>query len=54
MVMRIARDEWLYPNMNTGGVVEFDLERQSGSSLSNQATTPPAGHLGADTKAIYI
>ena len=25
MVMQIARDEWLYPNMNTGGVIKFDL-----------------------------
>ena len=26
MVMQIARDEWLYPNMNTGGVVKFSLD----------------------------
>jgi ribose transport system permease protein len=26
MVMQIARDEWLYPNMNTGGVIKFDLK----------------------------
>ena len=25
MVAQIARDEWLYPNMNTGGVIKFDL-----------------------------
>ena len=33
MVMRIARDEWLYPNMNTGGVIEFDLDGKIVSSL---------------------
>jgi ribose transport system permease protein len=33
MVMRIARDEWLYPNMNTGGVIEFDLAGTVVSSL---------------------
>jgi len=36
MVMRIARDEWLYPNMNTGGVVEFDLTGTVVSSLWDQ------------------
>lgn len=25
MVMRVSRDEWLFPNMNAGGVVKFDL-----------------------------
>lgn len=33
MVSRIARDEWLYPNMNTGGVVKFDLDGNIVSSL---------------------
>ena len=33
MVMRIARDEWLYPNMNTGGVIKFDLAGTIVSSL---------------------
>lgn len=33
MVMRLARDEWLYPNMNTGGVVELDLAGTVVSSL---------------------
>ena len=33
MGMRIARDEWLYPNMNTGGIVEFDLDGRIVSSL---------------------
>lgn len=33
MVMRIARDEWLYPNMNTGGVIKFDLTGRVLSSL---------------------
>ena len=33
MVMRIARDEWLYPNMNTGGVIKFDLDGRVLSSL---------------------
>jgi ribose transport system permease protein len=26
MVRQIARDEWLYPNMNMGGVIKFDLD----------------------------
>lgn len=25
MVQRVARDEWIYPNMNTGCVIKFDL-----------------------------
>ena len=33
MVMRIARDEWLYPNMNTGGVIKFDLDGKIVQSL---------------------
>ncbi len=33
MVMQIARDEWLYPNMNTGGVIKFDLSGQIVQSL---------------------
>ncbi len=26
MVLKVARDEWLYPNMNTGCVIKFDAE----------------------------
>lgn len=37
MVMRIARDEWLYPNMNTGGVIKFDLQGRVLGSLWDQA-----------------
>ena len=33
MVMQIARDEWLYPNMNTGGVIKFDLQGKIVQSL---------------------
>ncbi len=33
MVMQIARDEWLYPNMNTGGVIKFDLSGKIVQSL---------------------
>ena len=33
MVARVARDEWLYPNMNTGGVIKFDLAGQVTASL---------------------
>lgn len=36
MVMRIARDEWLYPNMNTGGVIKFDLQGNVLGSLWDQ------------------
>ncbi|MFK5980691.1 MAG: SMP-30/gluconolactonase/LRE family protein [Rhizobiaceae bacterium] len=28
MVYRVARDEWLYPNLNTGCVAKFDLDGQ--------------------------
>ena len=33
MVSRIARDEWIYPNMNTGGVIKFDLAGKVVQSL---------------------
>jgi ribose transport system permease protein len=33
MVAQIARDEWLYPNMNTGGVIKFDLSSAIVQSL---------------------
>lgn len=33
MVTRIARDEWLYPNMNTGGVIKFNLAGEVLQSL---------------------
>ncbi|WP_221794114.1 ABC transporter permease [Aquisediminimonas sediminicola] len=36
MVMRIARDEWLYPNMNTGGVIKFNLQGEVLGSLWDQ------------------
>jgi len=36
MVMRIARDEWLYPNMNTGGVIKFSLDGMVLRSLWDQ------------------
>ena len=28
MVQKVARDEWLYPNMNTGCVIKFDASGQ--------------------------
>ena len=37
MVLRTARDEWLYPNMNTGGVIKFALDGTVLHSLWDQA-----------------
>ncbi len=52
MVYRVARDEWLYPNLNTGCVVKFDLQGQIMEALwdiegkSHPAVTSIREHKG--------
>lgn len=33
MAMQVARDQWVFPNLNTGGVIKFDLTGQVLQSL---------------------
>jgi ribose transport system permease protein len=33
MAMQVARDQWVFPNLNTGGVIKFDLAGQVLQSL---------------------
>ena len=33
MAMQVARDQWVFPNLNTGGVIKFDIEGRVHQSL---------------------
>ena len=33
MAMQVARDQWVFPNLNTGGVIKFDLKGRVLQSL---------------------
>ena len=52
MAMQVARDQWVFPNLNTGGVIKFDLQgrvRQSlwdGSGNSHPQVTSMREHKG--------
>ena len=37
MTQRVAFEEWIYPNINTGGVVKFDLSGKILDSLWDRA-----------------
>ena len=52
MAMQVARDQWVFPNLNTGGVIKFDLQgrvRQSlwdGAGNSHPQVTSMREHKG--------
>ena len=48
MARRVAPDEWLFPNINTGCVLRFDDEGQhSGGDVGSRRREPPDDHLDA-------
>ena len=51
---RVAPDEWLFPNMNTGCVVKFDLRAGSSSAVGSRRRQPSDDHLDARAQRLPL
>ena len=51
MARRLPQDEWLFPNINTGGVVKFNEAGEILEALGDLTGFPSDGHLDARAPA---